>query len=293
MTAAIAPPTVGWAAIETGKGQPLVLLHGLGMAAFAWTPVLDQLAQTRRAIAFDLPGFGATPALPADTIPTPAAIATALLGELRRRRLEPPYDIAGNSLGGFIALEVARTGLARSVVGISPAGLWRGPAPRSIEASLRGTRRICQRAPRLAEGLMRTRPGRTLGLAGMVAWKGWRVPAADALQATRSLASCPGFEAVMLAAEEGFQGGRDIEVPVTVAFGQRDLLLRRRIAQFRDELPVHTRWLTLRGCGHVPMWDDPGAVAGVILNGTGADVVGSEDGLAVRTDRPPYWSAKA
>ena len=280
-----------WSAIEAGEGRPLVLLHGLGLGGFAWSPVLERLAATRRAIAFDLPGFGATPALPPEVTPTPAAIASALVQELRRRGFDPPYDLAGNSLGGFIALEVAKAGLARSVVGISPAGLWRGTAPRSIGASLLLPRRLCRRAPRLTRLAMRSRPGRTVGLVGMVAWKGWRVPAADAVQAALSFGTCEGFEPVMMAAADGFTGGRDIDVPVTIAFGQHDLVLRRRIAQVRDELPAHTRWLTLAGCGHVPTWDNPDAVAGLILSGV--EAAGAGDGPGNPGGFPPYWSAKA
>lgn len=293
MTAAsISAPSPAWSAIDVGQGRPLVLLHGLGMASFAWAPVLEPLAATRRVIAFDLPGFGATPALPPEIVPTPAAIAQALVLELRRRGIEPPYDIAGNSLGGFVALEVAKAGLARSVVGLSPAGLWRGTPPRWVRTAFMRSRRFCQRAPRLTALAMRTRPGRTLGLFGMVAWKGWRVPASDAQAAAHSLATCKGFEPVMLAAAAPFQGGHDIDVPVTIAFGQHDFLLRR-FARVRDELPAHARWLTLAGCGHVPMWDDPDAVAGLILRGAGEGGAGSKDGVHRRNQRPAYWSAKA
>jgi pimeloyl-ACP methyl ester carboxylesterase len=284
-----------WAAIEAGEGTPVVLLHGLGMGSFAWSPIIERLGATRRVIAFDLPGFGATPALPTEITPTPAAIARALVEELRRRGFEPPYDLVGNSLGGFVALEVAKAGLARSVVGLSPAGLWRGVAPGAIGASLLRVRRFCQRAPRLARLTMRTRPGRTLGLLGMVAWKGWRVPQAQAVQAAASFAGGEGFEPVMLAAADGFTGGREIDVPITIAFGRHDLLLRRRFAQVRDELPAHTRWLTLAGCGHVPMWDDPETVAGLILSAVGAraEVATRDAGAVAAGERPAYWSAKA
>src|ERR1700682_523339 len=50
-----------WSAIEAGEGRPLVLLHGLGLGGFAWSPVLERLAATRRAIALALPRFGAPP----------------------------------------------------------------------------------------------------------------------------------------------------------------------------------------------------------------------------------------
>ena len=115
---------------------------------------------------------------------------------------------------------------------------------------------------------MRTAPGRTLSLLGNHSWKGWRVPAADAIRVAADFGFGDAFERVALAAAEPFRGGQEIEVPITIAFGRHDMLLRRRTAQYRGELPQSTRWLTLAGCGHVPMWDDPEAVAELVLTGT-------------------------
>ena len=63
-----------------------------------------------------------------------------------------------------------------------------------------------------------------------------------------------------------FEGGRGIEVPVTVVFGGRDGVVPAD-ARRRDELPAHTRWVEPPGLGHVPMWDDPDLVARLILDG--------------------------
>jgi pimeloyl-ACP methyl ester carboxylesterase len=64
-----------------------------------------------------------------------------------------------------------------------------------------------------------------------------------------------------------FVGGHDLKIPLTVAFGTRDWLLTPS-NQHADELPKHTRWLNPKGWGHVPMWDNPHAVARLILEGT-------------------------
>ena len=61
--------------------------------------------------------------------------------------------------------------------------------------------------------------------------------------------------------------GRDIVVPVTVAFGDRDWILTKR-SQRRNELPAHTQWLQVRGWGHVPTWLDPTGVSRLILEST-------------------------
>jgi len=60
--------------------------------------------------------------------------------------------------------------------------------------------------------------------------------------------------------------GNEISVPLTVAFGARDWILTKR-ARLRDKLPAHTRWIEMRGLGHVPMWIDPIGISRLILEG--------------------------
>ena len=53
---------------------------------------------------------------------------------------------------------------------------------------------------------------------------------------------------------------------MTVAFGTRDRVLLPGVARRRGELPEQTRWVKLRGCGHIPMFDDPKATAELLLS---------------------------
>ena len=259
---------MGWSGVEQGEGAPLVLLHGIGMAASAWAPVLDELAATRRAIALDLPGCGRTPPLGRGIEPTPAAIASALVQEMTHRGVDPPFDVAGNSLGGFVALELAKSGHARSVVALSPAGLWHDHAPRLATGALNAAHVVCRLAPGLARVGLGIGAVRAVALAVPVAWKGWRVPAAQAIEAAENFGQSAGFQDVLHASSQPFRGGQHINVPVTVAFGDHDLLLRPRTCRFRDQLPTHTRWVSIPGSGHVPMWDNPEGVARIVLEGT-------------------------
>ena len=94
-----------------------------------WDPVLDRLALERDVIAVDMPGLRRLTA--ARRAATPAALAAAIDAELG---IERPH-VAGNSLGGWVALELAVAGRARSVTAIAPAGLWPQPlAPRRSQA---------------------------------------------------------------------------------------------------------------------------------------------------------------
>src|SRR5690349_727318 len=121
--------TAVWHHIEAGSGRPLVLLHGIGMSHATWSAVIPYLAPLRRVVAFDVAGFGSTPPLPAGTAPTIGNLVDALETSLRAIGIDQPVDVAGNSLGGAMALEAARRGLARTAVGISPIGLWRDRPP--------------------------------------------------------------------------------------------------------------------------------------------------------------------
>lgn len=109
--------TVSYARV--GTGEPLLLLHGIGHHRQAWDPVIPILAAERDVIAVDLPGFGASPALPegmTHDLPTVVPLLGALCEALE---IERPH-VAGNSLGGLLALELGREKLVRSVTALSP-----------------------------------------------------------------------------------------------------------------------------------------------------------------------------
>src|SRR5512140_3471195 len=106
-----------------GSGEPLVLIHGIGHRWQAWLPVLDRLAAHHDVVAIDLPGFGASPVPPRGTAHDMAA-AVRYLGEFfEAHGLDTPH-VAGNSLGGGIALELAAAGLARSATALAPVGFF-------------------------------------------------------------------------------------------------------------------------------------------------------------------------
>jgi pimeloyl-ACP methyl ester carboxylesterase len=107
---------------RTGAGEPLVLLHGVGESAVGWQPILQALSDDYEVIAFDLPGFGRSPALPPGVTPTAAALADAIEGELDRLGVAR-FHVAGYSLGARVALELATRGCTHSVIAIAPDGL--------------------------------------------------------------------------------------------------------------------------------------------------------------------------
>lgn len=251
-----------WHYRETGAGSPLVLLHGLGMSHRAWDAVLPHLP-SRRVIAFDIAGFGSTPPLPHGTPPTVANLVDALDRTVRFMGIARPMDIAGNSLGGWMALEAARRGIARTVAAISPAGLWKDDPPASARYTFRALRAATTHVPRLVMSAMQIPLARELGLLP-ISPGCWRIPASIAARAVEDLATSSAFEETFENTRVPFSGF-GISVPVTIAFGDRDWILPRH-ARRRDRLPPHVNWIEVRGWGHVPMWVDPCGVAQLILH---------------------------
>jgi pimeloyl-ACP methyl ester carboxylesterase len=255
-----------WRYSESGSGRPLVLLHGIGMSHAAWNAVTPYLRPTRRVIAFDVAGFGSTPPLPSGTLPTIANLVDHLDRSIRELGIEAPTDIAGNSLGGAMALEAAKRGIARSVVAISPIGLWKHrPAPH-VKCVFGALRFAATHFPGLMKATVQFSLLRELALAVPLSVGSRRMPAGDAMRAVDDLAGSRAFEETFESTRSTFSG-REIAVPVTVAFGDRDLILPRG-SQRRNGLPAHTKWVKKRGWGHVPMWVDPVGVSQLILEGT-------------------------
>lgn len=234
-----------------------MLLHPLGGELVVWEPVLERLAAERDTIALDMPGFGASPPLPDGTDPTPRALAAgvgAFLDELGVGEVH----IAGNSLGAWVGIELARQRGARSVTGLSPAGFWRRPlGPRRVLVEPRTLARL---GLPLLPLLSRFRFGRRLLLRGAVA-RPELVPAAAVNRLVRAYARSPAFARANAAMRSAVvEHLHELSVPITLAWAEHDRLVKEP----RQPIPG-VRSLYLRGCGHIPTWDDPEQVAGVLL----------------------------
>jgi pimeloyl-ACP methyl ester carboxylesterase len=261
------PRTVTLSYARVGRGEPLLLLHGIGHHRQAWDPVMDILATERDVIAVDLPGFGASPALP-DGLAYDLPSTTAVFGAFcEAMELERPH-VAGNSLGGLLALELGREKAVRSVTALSPAGFWSQAERRYAFGVLLTMRQIAQRMPLpLVEQLARTAVGRTALTSTIYARPGRRSPEAVVAE-TLALVNATGFDET-LRAGTSIQFTDDIPgIPVTVAWGTQDRLLLRRQGVRAKRIVPRARLVRLPGCGHVPMNDDPALVARVLLDGS-------------------------
>jgi pimeloyl-ACP methyl ester carboxylesterase len=249
---------------RTGSGQPLVLMHGIGMQWQAFRGLIEPLSREREVFAVDLPGFGGSATLPVGTSPHPKALADAVEGFLDLHGIERPV-LGGLSLGGWVALELAKRGRARAVVVISPAGFASRPQQLTSRAQLVMARAVPRRAPRLVERAVRTRAGKAFLLSGMIGHPS-RVPDEDAVALNRAVAAAPGWDATLrVITRSAFTGGERVGVPVTVVWGTRDRLLNHRQARRALAQLPRSRHVPLEGAGHLPMWDEPDALVRELL----------------------------
>jgi pimeloyl-ACP methyl ester carboxylesterase len=247
-----------------GSGPPLVLLHGVGHHWQAWSPVIGRLSDEFDVIACDSPGFGASPPLPRGIEPTIPAYVDAFEWFFAELGLERPH-VAGNSMGGAIALELARRRAVSSASAFSPAGFWSDAERRFCQLSLAGVGLIPPAAQPAVSALARTRAGRYAMFHQNFGFTS-RLPADEAVATLRDVWSSPALAGALRAfSDYRFEAPQQLRgTPVTIAWGEHDrlLLYRLQAPRARTLLPWATH-VTL-GAGHVPFFDDPAACAQVV-----------------------------
>lgn len=242
-----------------GHGRPLLLLHGLGDRRQSWRSVMRELGGEYEVVAVDLPGFGDSPGPPRDEPYDVPALVTVVREFCALHGLDRPH-LAGNSLGGAIALELAAQDHASSVTVFSPAGFL----PRRtrfrlyVLGALAG---LAAHAPMpVKERIADSAPARAAARATM---RGNPAsPEARSVRfGVRSLwPGAPYVRMVPRIADYRFEH-QLITCPVTVAWGDRDRTLLPSTAQHAHERLPDARRVSLIGCGHIPMADDPLTVA--------------------------------
>ncbi len=224
------------------------------------------LKAERAPIAIDLPGFGDTPALAAQVEPSAANLAAAVHEHCLELGIERPH-VAGNSLGGWVALEMGRAGWAASVTALSPAGLWRAP----IGERRVNTRVWARRLRPLVALALHNRRVRERALSTFAAKPG-QIPAAAGRKLVLGWIDANGYDGANRAMRTHVFDPTDYpDLPVTLAWGELDQL----VAPPRPERrPASARFVVLPGVGHTPTWDDPELIAATLLRGSSVPVAG-------------------
>jgi pimeloyl-ACP methyl ester carboxylesterase len=262
--------------------ETAVLVHGLGQSTTDWLGVLPLLGGALDAWALDLPGHGDSPAAP-DGDYTPTAHARALVAAITR--LGAPVHLAGNSLGGLVALIVAarRPDLVRTLTLVSPALPRRVPTRNGLGLMVLATPRLGDRLA--AAGARRPPERRARELLEII----FAEPSLVTDEQLAALADEIATHSALPHAGPAFLGslrglvrthllqnrlvwqlGREVSAPVLVLYGGQDKLVSANASRrARRAFPGATVRVDPTA-GHIPQREHPEVFADLFLAHTGA-----------------------
>ncbi len=247
----------------TGSGSPLLLIHGMGSASTAWKLIQNELANSYKVVTVDLPGHGDTPLIKGQPM-DPHSLALAVLSEMSELGIEE-FHVVGNSLGGWVALEIASASPERvmSVIGLAPAGLWLNPYNVRYPATALA-RFLARSTSKFAPTALHFEAARKLGFSDVS--PRWHEFSYDlCLDAVNAMARADGYypawDGMLM---KRFDGKIPEDIPVTIIFGDSDRTLPATTCQERSIAPAHAKWIIFPDTGHAPMWDSPQDVIAAI-----------------------------
>jgi pimeloyl-ACP methyl ester carboxylesterase len=241
----------------------VVLVHGLATTRSIWRLVAPALAERRRVVALDVPGFGRSPPLaPGFDLED---VADAIAEGLAAVGLPARYDVVGHSMGGALALALAhrRPDAVATVVLVSPAGLFTIPRVAAQAAGATAAGLIALR--RAAAPIAVHAWGRRLLMVGG-ALDGARFAPEEVRTMVRASSGATRTRQALAAAAATDM--RDVAVhllqPLAVIRGERDPVVPagvvRALAARRPDLAC----ATIADAGHLPMMERPEAFVDVL-----------------------------
>ena len=239
---------------------PLVLIHGLGSAATAFKPIIPELSKSFKVITVDLPGHGRS-RYSKGQLMHPKALGENVFETVKNVYGIDSFHVAGNSLGGWVALEMAAAQPNRimSLTGLAPAGLWLKPASGRSPSEAWSYYLAKALRPFLKGGLRSIRL-RKIGFE-RVSPQWQELSYEICFDASYAMAICSGyFPAWDGMLTKRFESRVSPTVPVTILFGDSDNTLPYPGSQEKSLAPSHGTWVVLDSCGHAPMWDYPSLV---------------------------------
>jgi pimeloyl-ACP methyl ester carboxylesterase len=253
-----------------GSGPPLVLLHGFVDCWRTWELVLPQLERHHDVLAPALVGHAGGP--PLDVELTHDVLPDALERAMDEAGFETAH-IVGNSLGGYLALQLAARGRARSVVALAPGGGWAKGDDSYLETLdffVELQAQVKAIAPH-AERLLASPQGkRRATLYTTVNYE--HIPIELLAHQTRAVAACDDVGTMSdFPRREGYRlDAERVTCPVRVVWGTEDRLLPwpRAARRFLDDWLPQADWVVLDGVGHCPQLDVPLETAQLILGFT-------------------------
>jgi pimeloyl-ACP methyl ester carboxylesterase len=249
----------------------VLLLHGFTGHWRHWRPVLADLVPRYEVIAPTLSGHNGGPAYPGGL----ALRKVADAGDSLERHLDElgvgTAHVVGNSMGGSLALELAKRGRALSVLAISPGGGWEpgSPEPERIARFFARQMRMVRASRKQIPRLMR-RPGTRKLAMREIMRHGELMSPADAVEMSLDPLGCTIVDDVLASLRAGRGHVEDLDqvaAPTLIAWAQLDRILPLATcsARFEREIP-NAEFRVLPRVGHVPMWDNTRLVVNTITD---------------------------
>jgi len=260
----------GFSAVHRGgTGPPMVCLHGFMDTWRTWELVLPALERRHDVLAPTLAGHAGGPAF--DEAAGQAGVVDAVERAMDNAGFETAH-VVGNSLGGFVGLQLAARGRARSVVALAPCGGWVAggdfyPAIARRQAEMH---RGLQGAAPTAEALVSTVGGRRSATqTTTVAFE--HIPPELLAHQIRGVAACDALRMIDCGLRDGYDLDAElVTCPVRIIWGMSDRLLPVPVSavRYRSEWLPSADWVELDDVGHAPQLDVPVEAAALILEFT-------------------------
>jgi pimeloyl-ACP methyl ester carboxylesterase len=275
-------PEISSSLYRAGEGEPVVLLHGFTGHWRHWKPVLADLVARYEVIAPTLSGHNGGPAYPSGMGLEKVADA----GDSLERHLDElgvgTAHFVGNSMGGSLAIELAKRGRACSVVAFSPGGGWElgSPDPERIARFFARQMRMVRVSRKQIPRLMRRPGARKLAMRDIMR-HGELIAPADAVDLSLDPLGCTVVSDVLQSLRAGrahLDGLDQVAAPTLIAWAELDRILPLATcsARLRREIP-NAEFQILPRVGHVPMWDDTRLVVKTITGWVDAHLATRED----------------
>jgi pimeloyl-ACP methyl ester carboxylesterase len=240
----------------------MVLIHLGANPWHKWEPVLSQLTDRFDVLAPTLPGWAGGPAL---TRPASLTVFVDAVEAAMDRAGIATAHLVGNSLGGWIAFELARRGRARSVIAFSPAGGWNDRGRRRLKRFFIWNKRLTAVTRPLVPLVLRIPPVRRI-MFRLIIERGGQLTSRQAVDLTRDTMQANLRRIVPVIDDEAVAEYPDLGVPALVAWSERDRFTPlKHDGQTWLAATPHAEFRILPDVGHMPMFDDPTMVADTIL----------------------------
>lgn len=253
-----------------GSGSPLVCVHGFTDTWRTWELVLPALEREHDVLAPTLAGHAGGPPIEGEA--SDAALADALEQAMDEAGFQTAH-IVGNSLGGYLALQLAARGRAQTVVAFDPAGGW-AQGDDSYKDTLTyfaKMQELLESAAPHAEALLASPQGRRQATQYTTA-NFEHIPVELLAHQMRGVVGCRAAAPLIdYALREGWNlEAEKVTCPVRIVWGTADKLLPWPSAavRYREDWLPQADWVELEGIGHCPQLDVPLETAQLILGFT-------------------------